>query len=113
METKDTSATQYRTVRILTKGSNSSGKKPDVVPRCGELQFESNEQIEWVTVPPNVGFTVTFIKETGSPFADEVFTSANNISGPPKDPGEKDKFYAYSLEVDGHATIDPGVIIWK
>lgn len=109
MAVKDPKATQYRTVRILKCESGIV-----VVPRCGELHRGTNEQIEWVICPPDLNFTVRFDKETGSPFEEKEFTRSNNTSGPPIDKlGEKDTFYAYSLVVDGHEPIDPGVIIWE
>ena len=108
MAVRDFEATQYRTVRILKCESGIV-----VLPRCGELRWGTNEQIEWVICPSDLDFTVRFDKETGSPFAEKEFTRSNNISGPPLDkPGERDKYYAYSLEVDGQK-IDPGVIIWE
>jgi hypothetical protein len=112
MATKRTRATQYRNVRILIRGSDI-----DVIPRCGELQCGTNEQIEWLIYPPDLDFTVKFNKRTGgSPFKEKVFTRHNNISGPLivnlKQVG-KDRFYRYSLKVKGYKLIDPGVIIWK
>lgn len=46
MAAKDYKATQYRTIRILRCESGIV-----VVPRCGELQLGTNEQIEWVICP--------------------------------------------------------------
>ena len=107
---KDANAIQYKTVLILTKGAS---QKPDVKRRCEELKYKGNEQIEWVITPPDVPFTVKFKEETGSPFEGKKFNNTNNISGPPiYDPGEKDRYYAYTLDVQGHI-IDPGVIIWN
>jgi len=109
MVNEETAVPQYRKVRILTKGPK---KRPEVLPRCEELEIESNEQIKWVISPDDVKFTVRFKGE--GPFEENVFDQDNNISGPPKyDPDENDKFYAYTLEVEDHITIDPGVIIWR
>lgn len=114
MAVKDTKATQYRIVRILTKGTDSSDRKPDVVPRCAELRYGANEQIEWVIVPSNVPFTVRFKKETGSPFEQDEFNNTDNVSGPPVvEPGENDEYYPYSLEVEDHDPIDPAIIFWR
>ena len=114
MAVRDMRATQYRTVRILTKGADSSDRKPDIVPRCAELHHGANEQIEWVIVPPDVSFTVRFKKETGSPFEQDEFNKLDNASGPiVVEPGENDRYYPYSLEVKDHETIDPAILLWR
>ena len=106
MATSEIRANQYKTIHIHKRGSDI-----DVAPRCAELQFGTNEQIEWVAVPSNLVFTLSFKGE--SPFERTDFDNEHNISGPPVvDPGENDRFYAYTLVVD-QKTIDPGVIIWR
>jgi len=103
--------TKYRTVHIRINGSNIN-----VRPRCGELQWGTNEQIKWVIDHPGLNFTVEFNKRTGSPFRKKVFTRRNNTSGPlivkPKQV-KNDRFYPYSMRIRGHRPIDPGIIIWK
>lgn len=109
---QDVKSPQIKRVLILTKGKNSGKKEPDVAPRCAELMLEGNEQIEWVIVPPDVGFTVTFKDDT--PFEKKTFDNEYNLSGPiQKTSVGNDEFYEYSLEVDGHKIIDPGVLIWS
>ena len=110
MARNNTKAAQYKTVRILIRGSDI-----DVVPRCEDLQCGTHEQIEWRVCPPDLDFTVRFDKEAGSPFEGKVFNNQKNISGPLNVElgiDEDDRFYPYTLTVAGQ-TIDPGVIIWK
>ena len=105
-------ANQYKKVFIHTKGKNPSGKKPDVIPRWEMLKYGSKEQIEWNIIPEDVNFTLKFDKN-GCPFGNSEFDNVNNISGPPVvNPGGKDEVYHYSVEVEGHDLIDPGIIIW-
>ena len=101
-------------VNILTKGLDAPGNKPEVIPRWVMLKYGTNQHVRWI-IDADVGFTIEF-KEKGHPFEKKVFTKKNNISGRAvADPGEKDKdkFYYYSVKVDGFEPIDPGVIIWK
>ena len=107
-------AAKYETVLIYAGEFSSSGRKPDVKPRCAELKTGGNKEVLWVTVPPGLNFTVKFDKEKGSPFEETVLSGVGIIkSGPIKvNPKGKDEFYAYTLEVDNHEIIDPGIIIW-
>jgi len=104
----------YKKVKIKTKGLDPSERRPHVSPRCAELRYGHDEQIEWEIDNTALKFTVKFDKETGGPFERDVFDNAHITSGPIKDdPGENDAFYSYSLMVQGYDTIDPGVIIWR
>ncbi len=110
---KDTKAAKYKIINILTMGLDSSLKKPDIRPRCAELEFKAKEQIVWVTVPSGVEFTVEFKERTGSPFEKSVFTHEDPVSGPIVNYRDgEDKFYAYTVKVKGHDVVDPGIIIW-
>jgi len=100
-------------VHIITRGNNPSGKKPLVVPRWVILEYRENGQVEWDINDPDVNFTIRFDKD-GCPFEKCEFNNKNNKTGLiVVDPGEIDRPYAYSLEVEGHDPIDPGIIIWK
>ena len=109
MAIRDFDATQYRTIRILKCESGIV-----VIPRCGEIQWRTNEQIEWVACPPELKFTVRFDKNE-SPFEEKEFNNENNVSGPLKAGftlDKDDKYFAYTLDT-GNKKIDPGIIIWK
>lgn len=101
-------------VIILAKGK--SGKRPDVVPPRVPLRFDK-EQAVWF-IDDDVKFKIKFNKN-GTPFASAEFDSENFNngiieSGPPVvDPGNRPRFYKYSVEVDGLEILDPEIIIWN
>lgn len=103
--------TKDKKVKIRTK--NLHGKKPRVEPPWVTVRYGTDEQVIWDIDDTDLAFTIKFKKDE-SPFEKKVFGNNENKSGRSKvDPGEVEKFYYYSVEVDGFEPIDPGVIVWN
>ena len=100
-----------KVVKIRTK--NLHGKNPSIEPPWEHLEYGTDQQIIWEIDNPELNFTVMF-KKNETPFDKHEFNKNANKSGRAEhDPGEKEKFYKYSIKVDGFDLIDPGIIIWR
>jgi hypothetical protein len=100
-------------VKIKTK--DLDGKKPKIVPRVVMLKYGTNQEVEW-KIDRDVRFTINFdidANKNGLPFRTDQFNDKENKSGRAiADPGDKEKAYWYSLDVEGFEPIDPIIIIW-
>jgi hypothetical protein len=104
-------------IRVKIKTKDLDGRKPKIVPMGVMLKHGTNQQVEW-KIDQDVRFTINFDIEANKnsrPFETYEFNNQHNKSGRTVvdfDPGEKEKVYWYSVEVEGFEPVDPMIIIW-
>jgi hypothetical protein len=73
-----------------------------------DISIQANDEVTWGGNPANLDWVVCFGEE--SPFQQKHFFKGRKDSGPIKVAVTSDKYFKYTVEVDGH-TLDPGIIV--
>jgi hypothetical protein len=80
-----------------------------VDPYGADISIGKHDSVKWKCTAAGKDWVVCFGQE--SPFGDRHFFKGRRDSGPINPQATSEKYYKYTVEVEGYPALDPGIIV--